>query len=335
LIGKLVEHLTSGSTLKKQIVIVVLRRSIPPDVYQDLITTIVKSDTDPEVRKTALEQARTLRDVAPSVAQAIEQAAEDENRPSEERQLATNAVRQIGLAAAAPANTWVFAASGDAEVSVGSDEFNGSVFTHHLLRGLSGEASINKDGNVSLEALSLFVRDQVMSTTQGEQRPVVGSPADNFDPIIVGPLADYSKIVSVVIGNSGYKGRVLPRQRFGATDARAFAQFWQDQEARTGGSVSVDLVVDGTRSQMLQALNRFQRQADRNSLAMFYYSGHAITIEGQGWLLPVDSEIGDVNSFRASGISTADVRAMLSRSSARTQVIFIDAAYVRKSRGAL
>ena len=82
----LVEHLTSGSTLKKQIVIVVLRRSIPPDVYQDLITTIVKSDTDPEVRKTALEQARTLRHVAPSVAQAIEQAAEDENRPSDSSQ---------------------------------------------------------------------------------------------------------------------------------------------------------------------------------------------------------------------------------------------------------
>ena len=98
LIGKLVERLTSGSTLKKQIVIVVLRRSIPPAVYQDLITTIVKSDPDPEVRKTAIEQAWTLRDAAPSVAQAIDQAAQDASRPNEERQLATNAVHQYVLA---------------------------------------------------------------------------------------------------------------------------------------------------------------------------------------------------------------------------------------------
>jgi hypothetical protein len=79
----LVEQLVSGSTLKKQLAIVVLRRSIPPELYQDVITIVVKSDSDPEVRKTALEQARTLRDAAPDVAQAIIAAAADSSRPTE------------------------------------------------------------------------------------------------------------------------------------------------------------------------------------------------------------------------------------------------------------
>jgi len=53
-----VEHVTSGSTLQKKLVIIAMRGSIRPDLYQDLIITIVKHDTDPEVRKIALEQAR-------------------------------------------------------------------------------------------------------------------------------------------------------------------------------------------------------------------------------------------------------------------------------------
>ena len=82
---------------------------------------------------------------------------------------------------------------------------------------------------------------------------------------------------------------------------------------------------------MLQVLDDAQRKADRNSLAIFYYSGHAVTFEGQSWLLPVDSDTSSVESARASGISTGEIRAMLSRSSARTQVIFLDAAYPEAS----
>lgn len=324
LIGQLVEHLTSGSTLKKQLVIVVLRRSIPPDMYQDVITTIVKSDTDPEVRKTALEQARTLRDVAPSVAQAIDQAANDSNRPSEERQLATNAIRQIGLAAAAPSNTWMLSASGSGQTAFKGAKPAGNVFTHYLLRGLAGEASINKDGNVSLSALSQYVISRVKTATNAAELPVFTSPDNSADPVIVGPRADYSKIVSVVIGNSRYR-ESLPLL-FGAFDAESFAGVWRNR-INTKATVYTNLVVDATRPQIIEALDGAQRLADRNSLAIFYYSGYAVTLEGQGWLLPVDTRFGDEDSVRQSSISTADVRDMLSRSSARIQVLFIDAAF--------
>ena len=64
------------------------------------------------------------------------------------------------------------------------EKLNGGVFTHYLLRGLSGEAR-NKDGNVSLAALAQFVQNQVRLETQDNQRPVFGALPANLDPIIV------------------------------------------------------------------------------------------------------------------------------------------------------
>src|SRR4051812_19355656 len=102
-------------------------------------------------------QARTLRDAAPDVAQAIGQAAIDSSRSDEERKLATDTVRQLGLRAIAPKNTYVLASTN----SIESSELRSGVFTHYLPRGLSGEAPIRRDSNVRLAELSQLVTTSV------------------------------------------------------------------------------------------------------------------------------------------------------------------------------
>jgi hypothetical protein len=319
LTGQLVEHLVSGSKLKKQLAIVVLRRSTPPDMYQDVISIVVKSDSDPEVRKTALEQALMLRDVAPTVAQAIAQAAEDSSRPPEERQLATDTIRQIGLVSTAPTNTFVFSSSASTHFSDGSTELRSSLFTHYLLAGLAGEASIKKDGNVRLSELADFVISKVKSYTRRTQIPVVFTrPMNDSDPFIVGPGAKYSKIVCVVVGNTNYRDVNLAL-RFAAEDAQSFAKFWQYR----GGSI--DLLVDSTRAQMQRVLQQVAQQVDGDSLEIFYYSGHAFTdSDGTSWLVPIDY---DSARLPETIISTTEIRNILSRSAARVQVLFLDAAF--------
>jgi caspase domain-containing protein len=320
LTGQLVEHLVSGSTLKKQLAIVVLRRSTPPDMYQDVITIVVKSDGDPEVRKTALEQARMLRDVAPTVAQAIAQVAEDSSRPPEERELATDTIRQIGLVSTAPTNTFVFSSSASTHYSVESDLLRSSAFTHYLLRGLSGEASVKRDGNVRLSELADFVISRVKSHTRLAQIPMFTAPINSSDPLIVGPGAKYSKIVSVVVGNTEYRDPNLAL-RFAADDARSFAKFWQHQ----GEQSNTILLVNSTKAQMQQALQQTTQQVDGDSLEIFYYSGHALAdSDGTSWLVPVDF---DVERFPETSISPTEIRNILSRSPARVQVLFIDAAF--------
>jgi hypothetical protein len=147
LTGQLVEHLTSGSALKKRIAIIALRRSVPSDMYQDVISIIVRSDPDPEVRATAYGQAVTLRDPGPGIVSAIIQAAGDLNRSEEERQIAKATSGDIGLASASPPGSYLLGAAGSF-TSLESGDLGGDVFTHFLLRGLSGEASPMHDGNV-------------------------------------------------------------------------------------------------------------------------------------------------------------------------------------------
>src|SRR5262249_20008272 len=147
-------------------------------------------------------------------------------------------------------------------------DLRGSVFTSYLLRGLSGEASSKKDGNVGLSELDAYVRSNVKIATEGRERPIVAIPSAMFvDPIIVGPNANYSKTVSVAIGNGAYRNAHVDLA-FSASDAQAFGTFWKNRGART------QILVEASGDQMRRAIVDATTQADRDSLQIIYYSGH-------------------------------------------------------------
>jgi hypothetical protein len=169
-------------------------------MYQDVIAVVVQNDADPKVRKTALEQALTLRDVAPKVFDVISRAASDPTRPGEERQLAQGAVRQIGLSSAAPSRAYLLSSTLVEQTASDSSRFGGGLFTHYLLQGLAGGADFKHDGNVSILDLGRFVTSNVQRATKGAQIPLLILPVDSADPIIVGPGRSYERTVVVSIG---------------------------------------------------------------------------------------------------------------------------------------
>ena len=94
----------------------------------------------------------------PSVVQAIAEAANDSTRSGEERNIASDAVQQLGLRSITPSdNTFVLSSSSRNQVSMESSKLRGGVFTYYLVRGLSGEASLRKDGSIRPSELGLFV----------------------------------------------------------------------------------------------------------------------------------------------------------------------------------
>jgi hypothetical protein len=104
------------------------------------------------------------------------------------------------------------------------------------------------------------------------------------------------------------------------TGARAFGEFWQKRGPRT------TIVTDATNEFMRMALKKASAEADQNSLQIFYYSGHAVTeTDGTTWLFPID---GDVDRLRETSISTSEIRDILSASSARTQVLFLNVGFL-------
>lgn len=94
------------------------------------------------------------------------------------------------------------------------------------------------------------------------------------------------KRVALVIGNGNYahEGRLSNP----ANDARAVSD-----ALRKVGFDAVETVLDGDLKAMNAALAAFARAAQNASLALVYYSGHGIEVEGQNYLLPVDAKLAD------------------------------------------
>lgn len=84
-----------------------------------------------------------------------------------------NLVNQYLKVYASEGDRAVITASDISQLSRESESWGGGhgVFTFYLLRGLGGEADVNKDGTVTAGELFAYVRDQVNEATGGEQRP--------------------------------------------------------------------------------------------------------------------------------------------------------------------
>jgi len=54
---------------------------------------------------------------------------------------------------------------------------------------------------------------------------------------------------------------------------------------------SVDKVIDGTFDDMRRALLQFSRKSAGADIAVIFYSGHGMEINGENWLIPVDAEL--------------------------------------------
>jgi len=321
---KLMDTLGGENPLKKRLAIVVLERSVPPDMYQDVISMVVKSDTDPEVRITALEQARKLRDVGPSVAQAIAAAASDVTRSERERELANDATQQIGLNSISSDNTYILASSDTQELSLEEPALSRGVFTYALIEGLDNISVKDKEGNIRLKKLDWFITQRAMALSNGLQRPILTSPSSDDDPILFGPSAPYNNYVCVAIGNSKYLNHDLDL-KFSAKDADSFVN--KLNRMQLNAKIKTKLLTDAQKGQMLDALHDAAVQSTQDTLEIVYYSGHAYTSnDGRSWLLGSDA-IADAVPDRmgATSISAGEMKSILSRSPARTVVVFIDA----------
>lgn len=161
-----------------------------------------------------------------------------------------------------------------------------------------------------LEVRFLFanVRDDVIAANAASpiaavrsQRPWIGAEL-SAEPVYFVSPAEPRMVLSnqprlaLVIGNGDYDldGRYTGGQHV----AQGFAPDLQNS-ANDGGDISaalqrigfkVDYVQNGTHAQMVQAIASFAQKiyaAGPDAIVVFYYAGHAITIGGENYLVPV------------------------------------------------
>lgn len=102
--------------------------------------------------------------------------------------------------------------------------------------------------------------------------------------LLMGQPAFAAKRVALVVGNSAYQN--VARLSNPANDAAAVAATFKD-----AGFDVVDLRRDLKITEMRRALRDFADQSRDADVAVIYYAGHGIEIEGTNYLIPVDATL--------------------------------------------
>jgi caspase domain-containing protein/putative peptidoglycan binding protein len=135
--------------------------------------------------------------------------------------------------------------------------------------------------------------------------------------LVSGNAALADKRVAFVVGNSAYKNVApLPNP---AVDARSMAKMLRN--------VGFD-VVEGsnlTRDKMMEKLLDFGKRAENADVALFFYAGHGIAINGTNYLLPVDADLKSEMDVKLGAAINVDLTLEQTMGDAKVKLVFLDA----------
>lgn len=124
--------------------------------------------------------------------------------------------------------------------------------------------------------------DEKVAEKQPDPAPPPPKPDPPNDPVIT---IDDQKRVALILGNSEYQNTtVLPNPK---NDAAAISAKLQ----ALGFEVISGL--DGTKTDMEMAVRSFVRVLPGADVALFFYAGHAMQVNGKNHLIPVDAKLED------------------------------------------
>lgn len=130
-------------------------------------------------------------------------------------------------------------------------------------------------------------------------------------------VAKADKRVAFVLGNSAYMNVAqLPNP---AIDAKSMARVLRN--------VGFE-VVEGanlTRDKMTERLLEFGKKAEGADVALFFYAGHGIAINGTNYLLPVDADLKSEMDVKLGAAINIDVTLEQTMGDAKVKLVFLDA----------
>src|SRR6202790_2654466 len=130
-------------------------------------------------------------------------------------------------------------------------------------------------------------------------------------------VAKADRRVAFVVGNGAYKNaQPLPNPPI---DAKAMASVLRN--------VGFE-VVEGTnltRDKMTERLLEFGKKAQGADVAVFFYAGHGIAINGTNYLLPVDADIKSEMDVKLGSAINIDLTLDQTMSNAKVKLVFLDA----------
>ncbi len=123
--------------------------------------------------------------------------------------------------------------------------------------------------------------------------------------------------LALVIGNGAYPVDPLKNA---VQDAQALAA------TLTALGFSVTQLQNAGYREMLDALRNFGQNMQRQrGTALFYFSGHGLQLEGENYLLPIDSDIRRAHEIKYSALHVAQVLDEMEYANNRVNIVVLDA----------
>ena len=122
--------------------------------------------------------------------------------------------------------------------------------------------------------------------------------------------------VALVVGNSAYE--FAPKLTNPSNDATDMTERLKGLGFEVIGGTDLD------RRALVEALIKFGRAAEKADVALFFYAGHGLQVNGENYLVPVDAQVQYQAEIDISLVSLSGVMQQLERGS-KTNIIFLDA----------
>lgn len=126
--------------------------------------------------------------------------------------------------------------------------------------------------------------------------------------------------VALIIGNSNYPDMPLANP---VNDANDVAKTFEEM------GFIVDKVLDADKEQMAMAIDRFSKKMSTTKVAVFYYAGHGMQVDGQNYLIPVahstSGEITDESQVSYRAINASEVLSAMENNKVKFAMVVLDA----------
>lgn len=134
--------------------------------------------------------------------------------------------------------------------------------------------------------------------------------------VLPAPLLAESRL-ALVIGNSAYKTSPLANP---ANDAELIAR------SLAGAGFEVTRLVDADQEAMKRAvLDLGRRLRSGDSVGLLYYAGHAVQVDGENYLIPVDAQIEDAGEVPLAAVALSELLRTMERAQSRLTIAILDA----------
>lgn len=128
--------------------------------------------------------------------------------------------------------------------------------------------------------------------------------------------SEYKKRIALVIGNSNYNNAPLKNPKNDANDIA---------DILTKCNFLVIKLIDSDRSEIRSSIRNFGEKLKSSSVGLFYYAGHGIQVEGENYIVPVNTNIKHEYEVVDECIKISSVLRAMEYAQCELNIVILDA----------